>query len=89
MARSVDMELTVTGWEPSRMISFKSNNGPFPVEATYTLEAQDGGTLVTITSQADISGFFKLAEGLVGKQLKKQVDSNNDTLKLLMESEQL
>ena len=89
MGRGVDTELTVTGWEPPRMISFESTDGPFPVEASYSLEAQDGGTLVTITSQADIGGFFKLAEGLVGKQLKKQVDSNNDTLKLLMESKQL
>ena len=89
MGRSVDAELTVTGWEPPRMVSFKSINGPFPMEVTNTLEAQDGGTIVTSTGQADIGGFFKLAEGLVGKQIEKQIDTDNSTLKLLMESNQL
>jgi carbon monoxide dehydrogenase subunit G len=89
MGRNVDTELTVTGWEPPRMVSFKSINGPFPMEVTNTLEAQDGGTLVTSKGQADIGGFFKLAEGLVGKQIEKQIETDNDTLKLLMESEQL
>ena len=89
MGRNVDSELTVTGWEPPRMVSFKSINGPFPMEVTNTLEAQDGGTQLTSTGQADIGGFFKLAEGLVGKQIEKQIETDNYTLKLMMESDQL
>jgi len=89
LGRSIDTELQVTDWEPPRLVSFKSINGPYAMEVTNTLEAQNGGTLVTSTGQADIGGFFKLAEGLVGKQLEKQIDADNDKLKLLMESEQL
>jgi uncharacterized membrane protein len=89
MGRSIDTEMQVTGWEPPRKVSFKSINGPYPMEVTNTLDAQDGGTLITISGQADIGGFFKLAEGLVGKQIEKQIDADNEKLKLLMESKQL
>jgi carbon monoxide dehydrogenase subunit G len=89
MGRNVDAKFKVTGWEPPRMVSFKSTNGPYPMEVTNTLEAQDGGTLLTSKGQADIGGFFKLAEGLVGKQIEKQIETNNDTMKLMMESDQL
>jgi hypothetical protein len=36
-----------------------------------------------------MGSFFKLAEGLVAKQLQKQLDANYETLKLLLESGQL
>lgn len=71
------------------MVGFKSVSGPFPMEVTNTLEPQEDGTLLTTSGQADIGGFFKLAEGLVGKQIEKQIDTDNNTLKLLMESNQL
>ena len=47
----------------------------------------EGGTELTIDVEAEFGGFFKLAEGLVGKQLEKQLDTNFDALKLLLEGE--
>ena len=89
LGRNVDSELQITGWEPPHMVGFKSVSGPFPMDITNTLEPQEDGTLLTTSGQADIGGFFKLAEGLVGKQIEKQIDTDNNTLKLLMESNQL
>jgi hypothetical protein len=66
-------------------VSFKVTSGPVPAEFTNTLEAQGDGTLLTFGSQAELGGFFKLAEGLIGKQLEKQVDSDLSALKLFME----
>lgn len=31
---------------------------------------------MTISGQAEIGGFFKLAEGLAGKQLEKQMEAD-------------
>ena len=49
------------------------------------LAAEGGGTRLTIQSSAELGGFFKLAEGLVGKQLDKQMKSDFMALKNVME----
>jgi hypothetical protein len=67
----------------------KSVNGPYPAEVSNTLELQDEGTLLTAQSQGEMGNFFKLAEGLVARQLEIQIDSNHEILKLFMESGQL
>lgn len=89
LGREIDTEAQVTAWEPPHRIDWKGLNGPYPVEVTNTVEPQGEGTLLTSVSRAEFGGFFKLAAGLVGKQLQKQIGSNYESLKLLMESNQL
>lgn len=60
-------------------------SGPFPFEVTIKLEFRENGTQVIAGFQAEFGGFFKMAEGLVGKQAAKQFDTDLDALKLLME----
>jgi hypothetical protein len=61
--------------------------GPIPYESTIKLEAQDNGTLLTFSGQVEFGGFFKLAEGLVGQQLKKHQEADLAALKLLLEAD--
>ena len=89
LGRKIETELQVSAWEPPHKAAVKGVNGPFPYEITWTLEPQGEGTLLTSASRSEHGGFFRLAEGLVVRQLKKQVDANNNSLKLLMESGQL
>ena len=89
MGRELEADLEVTDWEPPSRISFKTLKGPVPMEATNKLQSQDNGTLLTINGQIEFGGFFKVAEGLAGKQAVKQMESDNQNLKLLMESNQL
>jgi len=86
LGRKIEAELEVTGWNPPNQVRIKSISGPIPFEATNTFKAQEGGTLLTSTIQAELGGFFKLAEGLVGKQMEKQVGSDTSALKMLLES---
>jgi carbon monoxide dehydrogenase subunit G len=85
LGRKIDSELEVTEWDPPNRVSFKIASGPVPAEFTNTLEAQGDGTLLSITSQAEFGGFFKLAEGLAGRQLEKQFENDMSTLKLMLE----
>jgi carbon monoxide dehydrogenase subunit G len=85
LGRNMDSELEITHWDPPNRVSFKVASGPVPAEFTNTLEAQDDGTLMSLTAQAEFGGFFKLAEGLAGRQLEKQIDSDLSALKLLLE----
>ena len=89
LGRKIEAEIEITTWDPPNRIDWKITNGPYPVDVTNELESQGAGTLLTSTSSAEFGGFFKLAEGLVGKQIKKQIDTNYESLKLLMESDQL
>lgn len=58
-------------------------------QGTFGFESTgEGGTEVIADFEVEFGGFFKLAEGLVGKQLEKQLETDFDALKLLLESEQ-
>ena len=89
LGRKIESEIEVTAWEPPHRVDFKFVNGPYPAEVSNILEPQGEGTLLTSQSQGEMGSFFKLAEGLVARQLEKQIDANNESLKLLMESNQL
>ncbi len=69
-----------------RQLAFKLISGPIPFENTTTLEPQGDGTLITYKAQGEFGGFFKIAEGLVGKQAEKQFETSNAALKLLAEA---
>jgi uncharacterized protein YndB with AHSA1/START domain len=89
LGRKIESDIEITAWEPPHRVDYKFVNGPYPTEVTNTLEAQGEGTLLTSLSQGEMGSFFKLAEGLVIKQLEKQIANNYESLKLLMESGQL
>jgi carbon monoxide dehydrogenase subunit G len=86
MGRNIDSMLEITSWDPPSTLSQKAVSGPIPFELTIRLEAQDEGTKLNISGNAEAGGFFKLAEGLVGKQLQKQVAKDFETLKQVLEA---
>ena len=89
LGRKIESVVEITGWDPPNLSRIKSVGGPIPFENTLRFAAQGDGTLLTQNAQAEIGGFFKLAEGLVGKQLEKQGESERSALKLLLESGQV
>jgi hypothetical protein len=86
LGRNIEADLEVTEWDPPHKITSKTTSGPIPFEASYTFEASNKGTQVTGRGRGEFSGFFKLAEGLVGKQAEKQSESDLAALKLLLEA---
>jgi carbon monoxide dehydrogenase subunit G len=89
LARKIEAEIQIMEWEPPKKVSLKSISGPIPLEITNKVETQENGTLLTTMGRAEFGGFFKLAEGLAGKQLEKQIETDLNSLKLLMESNQM
>ena len=87
LGRKLQIAVEITGWDPPTSWGVRSRSGPFPIEATTTCEADGDGTRVTETSQAELSGFFKLAEGLLGRQLQKDRDKALDALLVVLEAE--
>ena len=89
LGRKIENEIKITAWEPPHRLDYQFVGGPYPAQVTNTLESQGEGTLLTSMSQGEFGSFFKLAEGLVARQLEKQLATNFESLKLLMESGQL
>jgi uncharacterized membrane protein len=85
LGRKNETEIQMTSYEPPHQSSVKAVSGPIPFENTHKFQNQDGGTLLTFIGQAEIGGFFKMAEGLVGKQLEKQMEADAAALKRLLE----
>ena len=86
LGRKIESTNEITLWDPPNQYGYKSIGGSFPFETTYTFEQSEYGTQLSIHAQLEIGGFFKIAEGLVGKQVQKQIDNDFEALKLFLES---
>ena len=86
MGREMKMDLEITQWSPPTVWGIKGQSGPMKFEAISKFDSKDGGTQVTQTFEGEVGGFFSLAEGLAIKQLQKQVETDGNALKKLLEA---
>jgi uncharacterized membrane protein len=84
--REVETEIEITSYDSPNQARVKVVSGPVPFENTYIFESKDNGTQLSMSAQAEVGNFYKLAEGLVKKQIDKQMDSDAKTLKNLLEA---
>ena len=64
---------------------FKSTGGPIGIEVDTCFESVGTGTRMTSNIQAEANGFFKVAEGLLARQLQAEMDEGFLVFKDLME----
>lgn len=88
LGRRIENEQEITEFEPNRRFAAKGTK-PFPGQMSVTVERIEGGTRVRATMEAEPSGFFKLAEPLVIRVFKRQIQSDFENLKDLMEASAL
>ncbi len=72
---------------PNSQFTLKSFGGQVSVQVTFSFEPAGSGTKLTIHMQADVGGFFKVAEGMVAAQMLAQIKENEQNLKALLEKE--
>lgn len=65
LGRRIESTYELTEYEANRKWGLKTTSGPIPVEATVTFESVEGGTKATMVAEAEVGGFFRLAEPLV------------------------
>lgn len=87
LGRQVDANFEVTEYEPNRKLSSKTTSGPVDIQMTFTLEAVDGGTQVNLVAEVETGGFFRLAEPVFARGVKRQVATDIATLKDLLEAQ--
>jgi carbon monoxide dehydrogenase subunit G len=85
LGREMTMDAEITQWDPPNIWGLKASSGPMKIQGTMTFEPKDGGTLVIQDFQGELGGLFNIAEGLAVKQLQKQVETDGQTLKKILE----
>jgi uncharacterized protein YndB with AHSA1/START domain len=75
----------VTQFEPNSKFAFTTTSGPISFTLSQTFEPVDGGTRMTVHVEAEASGFFKLAEGMLESNMKKQFEDQTVKLKAMLE----
>ncbi len=86
LGRPFDANLVVTAHEPYRRYGSRMVDGPFPLEASYTLTPENNGTNLSLVVDGSPGGFFKLAEPLVVSLAKRSCESDLQNLKEMFDS---
>jgi carbon monoxide dehydrogenase subunit G len=86
MGRRIAADYEITVYEPDRRIEFQTTAGPVRPHGRYDFEALDGGTRLTFTLDAQVTGLRKL---LMGGMVQRSMDAEVgalDNVKRILES---
>ncbi len=86
LGRKIESSSEVVEYEPPTKYIRKNTAGPFPVEGLLTFEPAAEGTKVTWKFEMQPGGFFALAEPLVTRSLKRQLEAGLGDVKDLLEN---
>jgi uncharacterized membrane protein len=86
MGREIESTSEVTELDPPNYFVFKLVGGPLSLEGSMRFVSSGSGTQMTMGGKMEPGGLFKLAEGLVRKQLEKQFEENLELLKSILEA---
>ena len=87
LGRRAESIQEVVEYEPNSKFALKSVSGPVASEDKYTFESVADGTKVTRVAEAETTGFFKLAEPLAARMMRRQFETNFANLKDLLEAQ--
>lgn len=83
--RPIGIVIEVTEQEPGVRFGYRPVSGPLRTHNLYTFEPDAGGTLVTLTDEIELSGFFSLFEPLMVRMVRRQYGANLGRLKAILE----
>lgn len=77
MGRRISADYEITVFEPNQRLEFQTLTGPARPHGRYDFEAVDGGTRLTFSLDAQLTGLRKL---LMGAAVQRTMDSEVRTL---------
>jgi uncharacterized membrane protein len=80
----IPADFEIIDYEPGRRIGFRTVAGPVRPEGRYEFEEVDGGTRVTFSLRAELSGLKKTMAPMVARSMGSEV-LELDRLKELLE----
>jgi len=85
LGRRIQGTADVTELVPNKKLVQKARS-PFPMELSFLAEPTAGGTKVTLEAVGEPGGFFKVAQPVLGRVVKKQGQAELDKMKALLEA---
>jgi uncharacterized membrane protein len=85
LGRPVHSNFKVIAFEAGRMVKATSESGSFPITFTRIVEPKDSGSQVRAIIEGDAGGFYRLAEPLLARMVKRSVDGDYANLKAILE----
>jgi uncharacterized membrane protein len=73
MGKRIDADFEVTAYQPDTLLAFRTLAGPVRPEGSYRFEDAEGGTRVTFSLEANLSGARKLMAPMVSKSMRNEV----------------
>ncbi len=89
LGRRYEAPVACMSFAENRQLATATTGGPFHLEVDQTLEPAGTGTKLTFRCRGESRGFFRLAEPLVVRLTKRQVESAGENLKALLEEHAL
>jgi len=86
LGRRIVSTIRIEEYEPPRRFALQVTSGPVPFHVTQTVEPADAGSRVTVVMEGEPGRFFKLAEPLVERAVRRELEGNFATLKDILES---
>jgi uncharacterized protein YndB with AHSA1/START domain len=83
--RRIAADYEITAWEPERLLAFKAIAGPVRPAGEYRLAAENGGTRLSFSLTADLSGWKRLVMGGAVQSTMDGEMAALDRLKALLE----
>jgi uncharacterized membrane protein len=80
LGRVLEYTYEIVTYEPDKILTMKTAQGPFPMQTTYTWEAVKGKTKMQLRNTGQPKGFSKLFSPLMAMMMRK---ANKKDLKLL------
>jgi len=88
LGKRMEWTAETTAYEQYKTASMRIVSGPQTIDQTTTLEELEGGTKVTIVAEAEPApGMFRLAGPVVTRLYGREMQSNLDLLKEILEAE--
>lgn len=76
----------VVAFEPGRSYTLRTTDGPIQMTTSWVCEPSTEGSRVTATFDGDAGAFFSLVGPILERAVRRQVRSDLETLKDLLES---
>ncbi|SRR6266516_2889378 len=86
VGRKMESNFEIVELEPNKRIVMKSVSGPFPLKVTILFESLGNATRITLDADTEPRGFLKLADGMIGGMLKKEMENDLSAAKHVVET---
>ena len=86
LGQRIEATIEVVELVPNKKFAIRSVNAPIHLSMQQTYEPAEGGTKINIHVEMEGAGFFKLAEGALAGNVKKEFEAQTQKLKELMEA---